>query len=98
MVSATTAELLGQLENLLEAQAVAEVQARPAVGAEGRRRLVSADQVSNGDDLGLSGSSLSPASSTAWRIASQSAALHKDAPMVATSHCGHAGCARGTVR
>lgn len=52
MVSATRAELLEQLEDLLDAQAVAEVQARLAAGTEGRRRLVRADQVSDTDDLG----------------------------------------------
>ncbi len=42
VVSARTAELLEQLEDLLDAAAVAEVQARIAAGSEGRRRLVSA--------------------------------------------------------
>jgi len=42
VVSARTAELLEQLEDLLDATAVAEVQARLAAGTEGRRRLVSA--------------------------------------------------------
>lgn len=39
-------------EDLLDAQGVAEVQARLAEGTEGRRRLVSADQGSDVDDLG----------------------------------------------
>lgn len=42
VVSARTAELLEQLEDLLDAAAVAQVQARLAAGTEGRRRLVSA--------------------------------------------------------
>ncbi len=42
VVSARTAELLEQLEDLLDATAVAEVQARLAAGTEGLRRLVSA--------------------------------------------------------
>lgn len=42
VVSARTAELLEQLEDLLDATAVVEVQARLAAGTEGRRRLVSA--------------------------------------------------------
>lgn len=42
VVSAATAELLEQLEDLLDATAVAEVQARLDAGTEGRRRLVSA--------------------------------------------------------
>ena len=44
-------ELLEQLEDLLDAHAVAEVQARLAAGTEGRRRLVSADPVACADDL-----------------------------------------------
>lgn len=42
VVSARTAELLEQLEDLLDATAVAEVQARLDAGTEGRRRLVNA--------------------------------------------------------
>jgi prevent-host-death family protein len=42
VVSARTAELLEQLEDLLDATAVAEVQARLAAGTEGLRRLVNA--------------------------------------------------------
>ncbi len=42
VVSARTAELLEQLEDLLDATAVAEVQARLAAGTEGFRRLVNA--------------------------------------------------------
>jgi len=42
VVSARTAELLEQLEDLLDATAVAEVQARLSAGTEDRRRLVSA--------------------------------------------------------
>jgi len=42
VVSARTAEVLEQLEDLLDATAVAEVQARLAAGTEGLRRLVSA--------------------------------------------------------
>jgi len=41
MVSTRTAELLEQLEDLLDAVAVAEVQARITAGTEGCRRLVS---------------------------------------------------------
>jgi len=41
VVSAEVAELLEQLEDLLDVQAVAEVQARLTAGTEGRRRLVS---------------------------------------------------------
>lgn len=52
MVSAMSTELLERLEDLLDAQAVAEVQVRLAAGTEGRRRLVSADQVSDADDVG----------------------------------------------
>ncbi|MGH3938390.1 MAG: hypothetical protein ACRDTG_07100 [Pseudonocardiaceae bacterium] len=48
-MSATTAELL---EDLLDAQAIAEAQAGLCAGTEGRRRLVSADQVADLDDLG----------------------------------------------
>jgi DNA-binding transcriptional LysR family regulator len=51
VVSASAAELLEQLEDLLDAHAVAEVQARLAAGTEGRRRLVSADPVAGADDL-----------------------------------------------
>jgi prevent-host-death family protein len=42
VVSARTAELLEQLEDLLDATAVAEIQARLAAGTEGLRRLVNA--------------------------------------------------------
>ena len=42
VVSARTAEVLEQLEDLLDATAVAEVQARLAAGTEGLRRLVNA--------------------------------------------------------
>lgn len=42
VVSAGTAELLEQVEDLLDTTAVAEVQAKLAAGTEGRRRLVSA--------------------------------------------------------
>ncbi|MGH3834601.1 MAG: type II toxin-antitoxin system prevent-host-death family antitoxin [Pseudonocardiaceae bacterium] len=52
VVSAAAAELLEQLEDLLDAQAVAEVQARLAAGTEGRRRLVSSDPISDADNLG----------------------------------------------
>ncbi|MGH3888920.1 MAG: type II toxin-antitoxin system prevent-host-death family antitoxin, partial [Pseudonocardiaceae bacterium] len=52
VVSAAAAELLEQLEDLLDAQAVAEVQARLAAGTEGRRRLVSSDPISDTDNLG----------------------------------------------
>ncbi|MDQ3988786.1 MAG: type II toxin-antitoxin system Phd/YefM family antitoxin [Actinomycetota bacterium] len=42
VVSARTAELLEQLEDLLDAAAVTEIQTQIAAGTEGRRRLVSA--------------------------------------------------------
>ncbi|HEU0087609.1 MAG TPA: type II toxin-antitoxin system prevent-host-death family antitoxin [Pseudonocardiaceae bacterium] len=43
VVSAAAAELLEQLEDLLDAEAVAQVQNRLAAGTEGRRRLVTAE-------------------------------------------------------
>ncbi len=43
LVPAGAAELLEQVEDLLDARAVAEVQARLAAGTESRRRLVTAE-------------------------------------------------------
>ena len=52
VVSAAAAELLEQLEDLLDADAVTQVKARLTAGTEGRRRLVSVESDSGPDNLG----------------------------------------------
>lgn len=51
VVSAAAAELLEQLEDLLDVEAITQVQERLAAGTEGRRRLVNAEPGLNSDNL-----------------------------------------------
>ncbi|MGH3933015.1 MAG: type II toxin-antitoxin system prevent-host-death family antitoxin [Pseudonocardiaceae bacterium] len=51
VVSAAAAELLEQLEDLLDVEKITQVQARLAAGTEGRRRLVNAEPDPNSGTL-----------------------------------------------